>query len=321
MTRETRKEEIIQAIKECAQEMGRTPTVVELLYKKPLRRGSIYRAFGNYRKALEACGLEGRGPGFQIAPKKLFLDWCGVARKLGKLPAVAEYDMNGEYTAQPLLSRYTSWRRVPAAMQQYAREWGMAEEWADVMKMIEEAQSTARSTMPGEGENEHEYIYGTPLTLSPMTYAPTCENGVLFLFGALAGDLGFAVEHVQAAFPDITALRQVRPGVWRRVRIECEMESRNFVMHGHTAGGCDLIVCWEHNWESCPVEVIELKKVMEEMAARAGMNRVIGRSGHREIGTPGKRVSKDNGYQGGTEVEESKRASECSAPEAPNEAG
>jgi hypothetical protein len=25
---------------------------------------------------------------------------------------------------------------------------------------------------------------------------------------------------------------------------------------------CDMIVCWEHNWPECPLEVIELKTVM-----------------------------------------------------------
>ena len=267
MKDEARKQEIIKAIRECAEELGHAPTVVELLNMKPLRRGAVYRAFGNYRKALEACGLEGRGPGFQIAPKRLFLDWCGVVRKLGKLPAVAEYDMNGSYSAQPLLARYRSWRRVPAAMQQYAREWGMAEEWADVMKIIEEGQSTTLSFMPEDGEDE--FFYGTPLTLSPMTYAPTCENGVMFLFGALARDLGFAVERIQPGFPDCVALREVRPGVWRRVRIELEQESRNFQQHGHAVDGCHMIVCWVHNWEGCPLEVIELRKVMKEMAGRA----------------------------------------------------
>lgn len=88
---------------------------------KPIQRGMIYRNFGNYRKALEACGLEGRGPGFQIAEQRLFLDWAGVVRKLGRLPAVAEYDMHGNYSANPLLGRCRSWRRVPEKMLEYAR--------------------------------------------------------------------------------------------------------------------------------------------------------------------------------------------------------
>jgi hypothetical protein len=28
----------------------------------------------------------------------------------------------------------------------------------------------------------------------------------------------------------------------------------------HDPNGCDIIVCWEHNWPECPLEVIELKK-------------------------------------------------------------
>ena len=38
--------------------------------------------------------------------------------------------------------------------------------------------------------------------------------------------------------------------------------------------GCELIVCWKHNWKECPLEVIELRKVF---------HRIIGTSGHREI--------------------------------------
>jgi len=51
------------------------------------------------------------------------------------------------------------------------------------------------------------------------------------------------------------------------VRIEFEYESRNFLKHMHPANGCDLIVCWRHNWPECPLEVIELRKVMEDSCA------------------------------------------------------
>ena len=35
-------------------------------------------------------------------------------------------------------------------------------------------------------------------------------------------------------------------------RIEFEFESRNFRDHGHPPDGCDIIVCWRHNWAECP---------------------------------------------------------------------
>jgi hypothetical protein len=28
---------------------------------------------------------------------------------------------------------------------------------------------------------------------------------------------------------------------------------------------CDIIVCWENDWQECPIEVIELKSVIEKL--------------------------------------------------------
>jgi hypothetical protein len=33
-------------------------------------------------------------------------------------------------------------------------------------------------------------------------------------------------------------------------------------LHGHPPDGCDLIVCWEHNWPESPLEVVELKSAL-----------------------------------------------------------
>jgi hypothetical protein len=114
-----------------------------------------------------------------------------------------------------------------------------------------------------------ERAYGQPLHFHALQHAPVNENGVLFLFGALAGDLGFVVETIASAFPDCTAKRRPRGAgdLWSRVRIEFEHQSRNFKAHGHDPQGCDLIVCWEHNWPECPLEVIELKKVVASASA------------------------------------------------------
>ena len=113
--------------------------------------------------------------------------------------------------------------------------------------------------MPGQP------TYGAPIQCGALVFAPTNEFGVLFLFGAIADRLGFLVLRVQAQFPDIEALRMVGRDKLQRVRVELEQESRNFLKHGHDPNGCDLIVCWEHNWEECPLEVIELKTVIAEI--------------------------------------------------------
>jgi hypothetical protein len=103
-----------------------------------------------------------------------------------------------------------------------------------------------------------------------MRHEPVNEQGVVLLFGMLAERLGYVVEAAQKGFPDCEAKRQISPQRWERVRIEFEFESRNFRDHGHPADGCDVIVCWRHNWRECPahLEVVELSSAIESLAKR-----------------------------------------------------
>jgi hypothetical protein len=107
-------------------------------------------------------------------------------------------------------------------------------------------------------------VMGEPFDRSPMTNAPVNESGVMVLFGMMAAGLGLQVESVQGKFPDCMAKRQVAPGKWQYLRIEFEYESKNFKLHGHDPKGCDVIVCWRHNWKECPaeIEVVELSRLV-----------------------------------------------------------
>jgi hypothetical protein len=104
-----------------------------------------------------------------------------------------------------------------------------------------------------------------PLHLPEMAYAPTNEMGVMFLFALMARRLGFVVQRLQAGFPDCEAMRETAPGRCQLVWIEFEFESRNFAKHRHRRDGCDMIVCWKHNWKDCPLEVIALSEVVREI--------------------------------------------------------
>ncbi len=124
--------------------------------------------------------------------------------------------------------------------------------------------SQGRLRQAEEGHMQGEAVYGAPLGLAAMAHAPTNEAGVIFLFGVLAAGLGFRVERLQTVFPDCEAKREVRPGMWERVRIEFEFESRSFKDHRHDPARCHVIVCWKHNWPECPegLEVVELRGIM-----------------------------------------------------------
>jgi len=113
--------------------------------------------------------------------------------------------------------------------------------------------------------------YGTPIDFRGLRHAPLNEQGVVYLFALVAQDLGFTVEAIGTSFPDCEAKRQVdRKGErWERVRIEFEYFSSSFRKDkSHKIEGCDLIVCWKHDWKECPIEVIELSEVIKKLGAR-----------------------------------------------------
>jgi hypothetical protein len=96
---------------------------------------------------------------------------------------------------------------------------------------------------------------------APLSNAPENELGVVFLFSHLCAKLQLRIERIQAGFPDCVAYQRIG-GSEKKIRIEFEYRSRNFRSHGHSAKGCDWIVCWEHNWPEVPrhLQVVELRK-------------------------------------------------------------
>lgn len=110
-------------------------------------------------------------------------------------------------------------------------------------------------------------IVGDLINFRGLVYAPLNENGVVFLFGKIAEDLNMYVEEIKPGFPDCIARRFTGKG-WERVRVEFEYRSSSFKRHGHNPEECDLIICWEHDWNKCPIEVIELKDRIKELENR-----------------------------------------------------
>jgi HNH endonuclease len=271
----TKKEDIIAAAKELAEKVGHVPSYDEFLKATKISKYHVRRKFGSYTQLANEAGMTPSGHGHLVEMGALLQDWATIVRKLNKVPSIAEYDMHSRFSVRPLTRRFSSWTAIAPGMREYIEEQSMEMECRDVLDIIAEhlraqpgrapifkdtSRYTAKPTF-----NPQEPVCGPPLIAGPMAYAPVNENGVLVLFGALARDLGFSILQVQQGFPDIVAMREIEPGRWQRVRIEAEYLSRNFVGHMHSFSGCDLIVCWENNWPECPLEVIELKKVVEDL--------------------------------------------------------
>jgi HNH endonuclease len=269
------KDEVIAAIRKCAEDLGHVPSMDELLRTTGMSKYLVRRHFGAYTKALEACGLERHGCGYRVELEKLFLDWAGVVRRLGKIPSMLDYEFHGKYTIKPLVRHFGGWMHVPAGLMSYAQKAQLEDEWKDVLELagknLRYAPLPARMSVqaknlpPKPRVAADEPVYGPPMVETPLIYAPTNEAGVAVLFGAVARPLGFAITRVQTVFPDCEATREVEPGRWLRVRIEFEYESRNFLTHMHPVDKCEMIVCWNHNWPECPLEVVELKSAVKQI--------------------------------------------------------
>ena len=113
-------------------------------------------------------------------------------------------------------------------------------------------------------------VYGDPIDFRGVRHAPVDIGGVIFLFGMVARELGFLVEALASGFPRCEAKRQLAPGKWARLRIDFELESRQFREAGRNPGSCDLIVCWRDTWPDRPasLDVLALDRVLPTLAAR-----------------------------------------------------
>jgi len=267
------KEEVVAAIQACAEKLKRAPTLPELMKHKGISVREVRKHFGNFRRAIEECGLEKSGRGWKVELRDLFEDWAGVARKLKKLPTIWEYQEHGRYSFRPLKTRFGSWALVAEGMKMYAEDHGLAEEWHDVMELVRTRLTNQRAraemfTRESQVNNlSARPVYGPLIRAGALVYGPTNELGVVCLFCSLAEELGFLILQVRAGYPDCEAMRVVEENRLKPVLVEFEFKSRNFLMHKHDPAACDLIVCWENNWPEAPLEVLELKSAVERLAA------------------------------------------------------
>jgi hypothetical protein len=104
---------------------------------------------------------------------------------------------------------------------------------------------------------------GDILGVRSIVYEPINEQGVILLFAALAYELDFRIEGIRSRFPDALLRRKNVKDRWVSCKAEFEYKSSDFKTHGHDIKQCDLIICWEHDWKDCPIEVLNLKDTAE----------------------------------------------------------
>jgi len=279
--KEQRREQIIEEIIRINKSSGRLPSVTQFTAITGRSYNQIQMEFETWNNAVVSAGLQPNTTYERREPAELLADWGALVRKLGRIPTRIQYAKHGKFSPGPFRMNFGTWSAVPSAFRAFAED---KLDWSDVVALLPvsgsdvqtESVSGCTSTPSNrmQGLERHTHLdnratYGNPLDFRGLRHEPVNEQGVVFLFGMVARELGYMVEAIQSGFPDCEAKRQIGSGKWQRVFIEFEYESRNFRDHGHSVAGCDIIVCWTHNWQECPssLEILELRGVIGSLAS------------------------------------------------------
>lgn len=293
MTRASDKKRITDSIASIARKLGHAPSRSEFIASSGISLHFVLRRFRGWNDAVRAAGLRPNTSNVRVADRALLEDWGNQVRKnRGLHPRYAQL-RDGKYNPTTIERRFGPWSKLPEAFRKFAKG---KRGWADVLALLPAripkekrvpvalcrgvcrgALQRVPSSVDRTPLKVCQYkamksrpMYGNPTNFHALRHEPVNEQGVVFLFGMLAERLGFLVEAVQKGFPDCEAKRQIGPERWQRVSIEFEFESKNFRDHRHPLHGCDIIVCWRHNWDDCPkhIEVLELSSEVKSLANR-----------------------------------------------------
>lgn len=265
------REALLKIIRDAAAATTETHLIMKkFLTSHSLKRCDIGRHFATWQEALIAAGVQTKSPTARVDDEALFSDWANVASDLGRIPSMREYKVHGKHGVSTLTNRFGTWSNIPRRFRAYA---GLRPEWQPLLKTI--FKNPAKPMQRKNGSTKQKALKPKPspriadrpacgprINLEGLSHAPVNEQGVVYLFGHLAPRLGIVVETLQTGYPDCTAKRLVGKELWQNVMIEFEYESRSFRDHRHPVEGCDIIVCWKHNWPDCPgnLEVIALSE-------------------------------------------------------------
>ncbi len=257
--------EAIARLKEIAARLGK-PTVTRLEFARETGLSLEYvKRKLRFSALLREAGLALYSGSNPLSDEDLLGDLRAVALSCEGNLTMERFERHGRHSFATCRKRWGTWVDTLSALVRWLET---GEPGFPFLGRLRERAAKGRSAVrpPLVPLPRDERCYGRMVGLPALVHAPLTENGVIYLFGTLAHELGFVVEAITSGYPDCLAKRRIdREGErWTRVRIEFEQASRNFKDHGHDPLGCDLIVCWEHNWSECPVEVLELSKVTRE---------------------------------------------------------
>ncbi len=269
------RETIIREIRRVAQEIGANAVSrSQFKSKSGISEWQIYKHFDTWNGAVEAAGLIPTDVS-RIDDTKLFREMKDVFARFGGVCTRMKFDKLCRYSADVYKKRFGRWNDILLAFKAWLNESGEDFPFLNQLPIATNSHKIEESIPTKKGKTETAswgsigaVTFGSFLNFRGLQHAPVNEQGVVFLFGMVCFELGFVVEAVRTSYPDCEAKRRVnrKRDEWERVRIEFEYCSSHFRDHGHDPNGCDVIVCWQHDWPECSLEVIELKTAIQSLS-------------------------------------------------------
>lgn len=259
------KEELLNELRRVSKKLSKTKiTQKEFIRNSKIGWRQYVWTFGSWNNAIKEAGLEVNPSALErkVPTELLFQDIDRVTKKIGKIPTMDEMKVNGNYGAHTYARRFGRWSEM---VKRY-KNWLNPPTETITKLEVEKEPEQGKKVKTYEWDKIKMTEYGEPINFRGLINAPTNELGVIYLFGMVASELGFIIENVRTAFPDCEGKRKIKgKNRWEKVFIEYEFKSSNFREHCHDAKQCDLIVCWEHDWRDCPVEVLSLKEIINKL--------------------------------------------------------
>jgi len=247
-----------------------------------IRLKTVINKFGSWNQAKESAGLMTNPPGpgpelhqQKISDEELLQEIIRLTQELGKQPSETEMMAKGSFSKGPYRKRWGSFtkaRQVAYAKYGFpaldSRGEVVPEQQPPQEQAITETQVIVPQTHKPKDLNRRKKVqFGEPIDFRGLRFAPINEQGVVYLFGMISRELGFLIESIRTEYPDCEGKRRIdkKKQRWEHVLIEFEYRSSNF---DHSPDDCDLIVCWVHDWEDCPIEVLELRSRIKYLPNR-----------------------------------------------------
>lgn len=224
-----------------------------------------------WRGLLKEAGLQ-QHPAHKsrLNDDELYAEFCSIVRDIGEIPSYPLFIQKAKRSMGTYESRGGNFTEFKKRALNYGIQKNLLP--SEFLKSPNDilSREPLDKNLPTYEKFSDRPTLGERIDFGPLTREPLHEPEVIFLFGILAEKMGFRIESIiGTAYPDCQAERRTKQD-WQKVKIEFEVNSSNFLAHGHDISGSDIIVCWDNDWpwEKCPLEIIELKSWVNKIKKR-----------------------------------------------------